>query len=322
MGSKDYLRVVREMRLENGLVWPVPITLAISNALAARVTAGAEVALRARDGRLVAVLEVADKWAPDLALEAREVYGTTDPTHPGVAYLNSAGPVYLGGQIHVLERPAAPRFPRHHRDPRETRALFAERGWSRVVAFQARSPMHRGHEHVTKSALEICDGLLVHPLLGVSRPDDVSADLRMRCYEALLAGYYPAERTLLSVYPAILRYAGPREALLHAITRKNYGCSHFMVGSDPEERQLFDELAPGELGVQPLFFERAFYSTVAASMATEKTAAGDVSMRVEVSSADVRARLARGETPPPEVMRLEVARILVAATRGRSRSAG
>lgn len=308
LGSKDYLRVLGDLRLENGLLWPVPITLAIPAALADRIAVGADVALRARDGRLVAVLDVADKWAPDLALEARAIGEAPSP----------ARPVYLGGALRALERAAAPGFPRHHRDPRHTRALFAERGWSRVVGFHAEGPMHRGHEHVTKAALESCDGLLVHQVAeAAASPDEIPVEVRLRADEALLAGYYPAERTLLSIYPGVTRHAGPREALLHALTRKSYGCSHVLVGPDPEARRLFDGLAPGELGVQPLYFERPFYSSIVGGMATVRTAPGDTSTRLEISSADLRARLLRGETPPPELLRPEVARILVEAMRER-----
>ena len=224
MNSKDYLRVVREMRLENGLPWPLPITLAASPEVAQGLAVGARVGLRARDGRLVATMDVADVWSPDKDLEASEVYRTTDADHPGVAFLRASGSMYIGGEIQVYEPARAALFPEHHRDPRETRALFVERGWRRIVGFQTRNPMHRAHEHLTKSALETVDGLLIHPLVGATSEGDVPAAVRMRCYEALVEHYYPGERVLLAVYPALMRYAGPREAVFHAITRKNYGC--------------------------------------------------------------------------------------------------
>jgi 3'-phosphoadenosine 5'-phosphosulfate synthase len=325
MGSKDYLRVVREMRLENGLVWPMPVTLAAPAEQARELRVGARAALRTRDGRLVAVLDVADLWTPDKDLEAREVYRTTEAQHPSVAHLFAAGPVYVGGEVHVLDRPLRPAFPAHQRDPRETRALFAERGWSRVVGFQTRNPIHRAHEYITKTALETCDGLLIHPLVGATKPGDVPADVRMRCYEALLERYYPASRVLLSIYPAAMRYAGPREAVFHAIARKNYGCSHFIVGRDHagvghyygryDAQKIFGAFAPGELGVEPLFFEDAFYSTVVGGMATEKTAPGDETTRITLSGTAVREMLSRGQPPPPELSRPEVARILVEAMR-------
>ncbi len=325
MTSKDYLRVVREMRLENGLPWSVPITLAVSADQAERIAVGGHVALRSRDGRVVAVLDVADKFLPDKELEAREVYRTTDDEHPGVAYLKSTGAAYLGGELRVIERPAASAFPAYHRDPKDTRALFAEKGWTKIVAFQTRNPIHRAHEYITKTALEICDGLLIHPLVGATKSDDIPADVRMRCYEELIKGYYPKDRVILSIYPAVMRYGGPREAIFHAITRKNYGASHFIVGRDHagvgdyygtyDAQKIFDELAPGELGIQPLCFENAFYSTVIGGMGTAKTAPGDASTQVSLSGTKVREMLSRGELPPPELTRPEVAAVLVESMR-------
>jgi len=330
MGSKDYLRVVRELRLENGLPWSIPISLAIPEDQAERIKVGGQAALRARDGRLVAVLDVSDKWRPDKELEAREVYRTTDAKHPGVAYLMSTPPVYVGGEIHVIDRPAAPVFPTYHRDPAETRALFAERGWARVVGFQTRNPIHRAHEYITKTALEICDGLLIHPLVGATKSDDIPADVRMRCYEVLVEHYYPKPRVLLSIYPAAMRYAGPREAIFHAIARKNYGCSHFIVGRDHagvgnfygtyDAQEIFRVYAPSELGIEPLCFENAFYSTAVGSMGTAKTAPGDASTQVNLSGTKVREMLSRGELPPVEFSRPEVAQILIESMRERPAS--
>jgi sulfate adenylyltransferase/3'-phosphoadenosine 5'-phosphosulfate synthase len=325
MNSKDYLRVVREMRLENGLPWPMPITLAISEAEAEQTRAGSSVALRARNGKIVAVLEVSDQFRPDKELEAREVYRTTDTKHPGVVYLQSTGPVYLGGELRVLDRPAAPLFPHAHRDPAETREIFTQKGWSRVVAFQTRNPIHRAHEYITKTALEICDGLMIHPLVGATKSDDIPAEVRMKCYEVLVRSYYPQDRVLLSIYPAAMRYAGPREAIFHAIARKNYGASHFIVGRDHagvggyygtyDAQALFNAFAPGELGITPLCFENAFYSTVVASMATAKTAPGDASTQVNLSGTKVREMLSRGEVPPAEFTRPEIAKILIESMR-------
>ncbi len=282
MNQKDYLRVVREMRLERGLPWSMPVTLATSEEHARTLAVGSEVALRAPDGRLVAVLDLHDKFSPDKDLEAQRVYGTTETKHPGVAYVMGAGAVYLGGPVHVLERSGTTAFPAHHRDPAQTRAVFAERKWSRVVGFQTRNPIHRAHEFITKTALEICDGLMIHPLVGATKGDDIPADVRMRCYEALIERYYVKERVLLSIYPAAMRYAGPREAIFHAIARKNYGCSHFIVGRDHagvgsyygtyDAQRIFGEFAPGELGIEPLFFENAFFSKAVSSMGTDKTA--------------------------------------------------
>jgi ATP sulfurylase len=266
-------------------------------------------------------MEVSDKFRPDKELEAREVYRTTESKHPGVAYVLGTGPVYLGGEIRVLERPNAPQFPTHHRDPATTRAYFADKGWSTVVAFQTRNPIHRAHEYITKTALEICDGLMIHPLVGATKSDDIPANVRMRCYESLLESYYPRERVLLSIYPAAMRYGGPREAIFHALARKNYGASHFIVGRDHagvgsyygtyDAQHVFDEFSPGELGITPLCFENAFFSTVVGSMATAKTAPGDASTQVNLSGTKVREMLSRGELPPVEFSRPEVARILI-----------
>jgi sulfate adenylyltransferase/3'-phosphoadenosine 5'-phosphosulfate synthase len=321
MGSKDYLKVVRAMRLENGLPWSLPITLAASPEATRGLAPGVRVALRARDGQLVGTMDIADVWSPDKDLEAREVYGTTDIAHPGVAHLRASGSVYLGGQIQAFASATATLFPEHHRDPRQTRALFVERGYRRVVGFQTRNPMHRAHEHITKAALETVDGLLIHPLVGPTREGDVPAATRMRCYEALIEHYYPRDRVVLSAYPAAMRYAGPREAVFHAITRKNYGCSHFIVGRDhagvggyyPADgaRAAFEAFSPGEIGIEPLFFEDAFYSTAAGEMATAKTAPGDAATRRSISGTALRALLARGEMPPAELVRPEVAAILM-----------
>jgi ATP sulfurylase/adenylyl-sulfate kinase len=326
MTSKDYLRVVREMRLENGLPWSVPVTLAVSAGQAEGIRVGGELALRVPDGRIVAVLEVSDKFVPDKELEAREVYRTTDDKHPGVAYLKACGEVYVGGEIRVLERPLSPEFPAYHRDPAKTRELFESRGWVTVVGFQTRNPIHRAHEYITKCALEICDGLLIHPLVGATKSDDIPAPVRMKCYEVLLERYYPKDRAVLSVYPAAMRYGGPREAIFHALARKNYGCSHFIVGRDHagvgtyygtyDAQKIFEQFAPSELGITPLNFENAFYSTTVGTMGTAKTAPGDASTQVSLSGTKVRDMLRAGQLPPPEFSRPEVAQILIDSMKG------
>jgi sulfate adenylyltransferase/3'-phosphoadenosine 5'-phosphosulfate synthase len=321
MGSKDYLKVVHAMRLENGLPWPLPITLAASPEATRGLAVGARVALRARGGAIVGTMEIADVWSPDKDVEAREVYGTTDLAHPGIAHLRASGSVYLGGEIQAFARTTGALFPEHHRDPRQTRALFVERGFRRVVGFQTRNPMHRAHEYLTKAALETVDGLLIHPLVGPTREGDVPAAIRMRSYEALIEHYYPRDRVVLSTYPAAMRYAGPREAVFHAITRKNYGCSHFIVGRDHagfggfhgpgDARRAFESFSPGEIGIEPLFFEDAFYSTALGEMGTVKTAPGDASTRLAISGTALRASLARGEAPPAELVRPEITAILM-----------
>ena len=312
---------VPEGRLTNGLPWSIPVTLQVSRAQADTLTEGTEVALVDERNTVLAILDLAERYLPNREEEAQKVYGTPEATHPGVAAVLGGGEVYLGGALHVLNRPDTVAFPAYHRDPAQTRALFRERGWRTVVGFQTRNPIHRAHEYITKCALEIVDGLLLHPLVGKTKSDDIPAAMRMRCYEILLERYYPQDRVVLSVYPAAMRYGGPREAIFHAIARKNYGCTHFIVGRDHagvgsyygtyDAQKIFDEFAPGELGIQPLKFENAFFSQVTGQMATAKTAPGGSETQVNLSGTKVRQLLANGELPPPEFSRPEVAKILI-----------
>ena len=323
LGAADYRAVVEHMRLTNGLPWSIPVTLQVSRAQADTLTEGTEVALVDERNTVLAILDLAERYLPNREEEAQKVYGTPEATHPGVAAVLGGGEVYLGGALHVLNRPDTVAFPAYHRDPAQTRALFRERGWRTVVGFQTRNPIHRAHEYITKCALEIVDGLLLHPLVGKTKSDDIPAAMRMRCYEILLERYYPQDRVVLSVYPAAMRYGGPREAIFHAIARKNYGCTHFIVGRDHagvgsyygtyDAQKIFDEFAPGELGIQPLKFENAFFSHVTGQMATAKTAPGGPETRVNLSGTKVRQLLANGELPPPEFSRPEVAKILIEA---------
>ncbi|MFZ5815367.1 MAG: sulfate adenylyltransferase [Bacillota bacterium] len=222
MTREDYESVLREMRLAGGLLWALPVTLAVSREQAAPLSAGQEIALESPDGKLMALMRIAEKFSYDKELEALQCYRTADLAHPGVRRLMEQGEVYLGGEVWLVDR-VKPAFPAYHLTPAETRAAFAEKGWQRVVGFQTRNPVHRAHEYIQKCALEICDGLLLHPLVGETKPDDIPAEIRMRAYTAILEGYFPADRTLLSVFPAAMRYAGPREAVWHALCRKNYG---------------------------------------------------------------------------------------------------
>jgi sulfate adenylyltransferase len=319
MGAAEYRSVVEGMRLPGGLLWSLPVTLPVPEALAAACHPGGEVALAGEDGSL-AILTVEDRFARDLAWEARMVYGTDDPRHPGVAALLAEPATCLGGPVKVLRRRGGRRA--HELDPAETRREFAARGWRTVVAFQSRNPAHRAHEYLQKCALEICDGLLIHPLVGRTKGDDIPADVRLRAYEALIAGYYPPERVVLAAFPAPMRYAGPREAVFHAICRKNYGCTHFIVGRDHagvgdfygpfDAQRLLGQLAV-ELGVVPLAFEHAFYCRRCGAMATRKTCPHGPADHVTLSGTAVRAMLRRGELPPPEFTRPEVARVLAEA---------
>ena len=319
MGQEDYERVLEEMRLANGLPWAIPVCLAVDE----RPTQD-RVALADEAGRKLAVLEVAHVYPCATETEAQQVFRTTDAAHPGVARLYSQKPNYLSGRVTVFERPE-PEFPELALDPRDTRAAFAERGWKRVVGFQTRNPIHRAHEYLTKVALETVDGLLIHPLVGETKGDDVPADVRVQCYRTLLDDYYPPERVLLSAFPAAMRYAGPREAIWHAICRKNYGCSHFIVGRDHagvgdyygtyDAQLIFDELEPHELDIEPMFFEHSFWCKACGSMASAKTCPHDREQHVFLSGTMVREMLGAGEVPPAEFTRPEVAEVLIEAYR-------
>jgi sulfate adenylyltransferase len=319
MGREDYERVVEEMRLADGLPWALPVCLAVAEA-----PKGDRVALADESGRLLAVLDVDDVYPYEKEREAERCFRTTDDAHPGVARLLRQHDLYLAGPVTVFERQAPP-FPALHKDPRETRALFAERGWKRVVGFQTRNPIHRAHEYLTKCALETVDGLLVHPLVGETKSDDVPADVRVRAYDVLLERYYPADRVVVSAFPAAMRYAGPREAIWHAICRKNYGCSHFIVGRDHagvgdyygtyDAQLVFDEFEPHELDIEPMFFEHSFWCRACGQMATAKTCPHSGDDHVFLSGTKVRELLASGKLPPAEFSRPEVAEILIEAYR-------
>jgi len=316
MGSGDYESVLEEMRLSSGLPWALPVCLAVEQA-----PRGDRVALS--DGtRPVAVLDVVEVFDYDKEREAQQAFRTTDDAHPGVARLYAQKRKYLAGRVTVFERGTSA-FPELAKDPAETRAEFERRGWKRVVGFQTRNPIHRAHEYLTKVALETVDGLLIHPLVGDTKSDDVPAATRVACYRALIEGYYPQERVVLSAFPAAMRYAGPREAIWHAICRKNYGCSHFIVGRDHagvgdyygtyDAQLIFDEFEAHELDIEPMFFEHSFWCRACGSMASAKTCPHEAAQHVHLSGTKVRELLANGELPPQEFSRPEVAKALVDA---------
>jgi sulfate adenylyltransferase len=319
MGRADYERVVAEMHLASGLPWALPVCLAVDEAPAEDT-----VCLADEDGRLLAVLEVEETFEYDKEREAAQCFRTTDEAHPGVARLYAQKPLYLAGRVTAFER-VPPPYPELALDPAETRAAFAERGWRRVVGFQTRNPIHRAHEYLTKGALETVDGLLIHPLVGETKSDDVPADVRIECYRVLLENYYPADRVVIAAFPAAMRYAGPREAIWHAICRKNYGCSHFIVGRDHagvgdyygsyDAQLIFDDFAPHELDIEPMFFEHAFWCRACGQMATPKTCPHGGDDHVFLSGTKVRELLAAGELPPVEFSRPEVAEVLINAYR-------
>ncbi len=326
MGQADYTSVVHNMRLANGLPWTIPVTLAVSAEQGTRIQAGQVVALVEQANgseRLLAILNVSEKYTYDREVEARNVFRTTEDKHPGVARLYKQGEVLLAGSVDVIDLPlrVQQEFAELRYTPKQTRAIFAERGWRRIVGFQTRNPIHRAHEYIQKTALEIVDGLLLHPLVGETKSDDIPADVRVESYQAILKSYYPASRVLLGVFPAAMRYAGPREAIFHAIARKNYGCTHFIVGRDHagvgkyygtyDAHLIFDEFAPEELGITPLFFEHTFYCKACGQIVSLKTCPHDDSQHLVLSGTQVREKLARGELLPVEFTRPEVSRVLM-----------
>ena len=324
VSEADYTRVVSEMRLANGTVWSVPVTLQVSEEAAGQYPTGGEIALTA-NGEILAVMDVTDVYRPDQTREAEQVYRTADPAHPGVAAVMAAGSVYLGGPVSLVNPLPKGEFDDHKFYPEATREMFQERGWGTIVAFQTRNPIHRAHEYITKVALETVDGLFINPLVGTTKSDDVPASVRMQCYHILIERYYNKDRVLLGVYPAAMRYGGPREAILHAISRQNYGCTHLIVGRDHagvgdyygtyDAQQIFDELGEGDLLITPMRFEHAFYCTRTGQMATPKTTSSGPDEHIQLSGTKVRAMLSAGQLPPPEFSRPEVAEVLINAYR-------
>jgi len=324
MGRADYEAVVAGAAVADGTPWTLPITLAVSEADADAIREGDEVALLDSGGELHGVLTVTDRFRRDLEHEAREVYRSTDDAHPGVRNMRACGPFLLGGPVTVLRRRPLGPGAQLALEPAATRAAFVERGWSTVVAFQTRNPVHRAHEYLTKVALEQVDGLLLHPLVGVTKDDDIPADVRLRCYEVLLEQYYPAERVLLGTFVAAMRYAGPREAVFHGLVRRNFGCSHFIIGRDAagvgryygtyDAQLLYDELGgPARLGFNAFKFEHTFYCSACESMASTRTCPHGADARVILSGTKVRELLAEGEELPHVFTRPEVGEILRAA---------
>ncbi len=326
MGSADYTCVLETMRLKSGLPWSLPITLSVTENEAKELKEGTALGLYDESGLALAILHLEEIFSFDKEKEARLAYGTNDRSHPGVVYTHAQGDFLLGGKIDMIRRPAVQAFQEHRFEPADTRKIFLDKGWSRVVAFQTRNPVHRAHEYIQKCAMEITDALLLHPIVGATKKGDIPADVRMACYKVLLDNYYPKDRTILSVFPAAMRYAGPKEAIFHAICRKNYGVTHFIVGRDHagvgdfygtyDAQNIFKEFEPGELGIQTLFFDHSFYCKRCLGMASAKTCSHDPGERIALSGTKVREMLSKGIKPPPEFSRPEVAQILIDSMTG------
>jgi len=321
MTSNEYKSVLENRRLALGLPWTIPVTLSVKDDAITERQTPFRAALQNRAGDILGIMDVEEVFEFDKKHEAESVLLTSDDAHPGVQYLNGLGSHYAGGKITLFDKVHDdPAFANFLLDPKECRVLFKAKGWERVVAFQTRNPIHRAHEYLQKCALEAVDGLLIHPIMGETKSDDIPAETRMQCYLAMMNNYFPKERVALSILPAAMRYAGPREAIFHAILRKNYGCTHFIVGRDHagvgsyygtyDAQRIFDDFEPGELGIIPLMFEHSFYCKKCLGMASQKTCAHDKEDRVFLSGTKVREMLDSGEKLPVEFTRREVAEIL------------
>ncbi len=322
MGHDDWRGTCVDMKLSNGTFWPIPITLSCDPDLADRIARGQEVALvEEESGQILAIMDVAEKYAIDRELECSQVFRTTDPAHPGVAKVMAQGGVNLAGPVRVLSEGAYPQdFKDLYLRPAETRVLFADRGWSRVAAFQTRNPMHRSHEYLAKVAIEVCDGLMIHQVLGKLKTGDIPAEVRAQAIDTLVNNYFAPDTVIQAGYPIEMRYAGPREALLHALIRQNFGCSHLVVGRDHagvgdyygplDAHHIFDTLDSGSLETEALKIDVTFYCNICQGMATNRTCPHDEAQRLAISGTRLREMFANNESIPAAFSRPEVIEVL------------
>jgi ATP sulfurylase len=328
MGKTEFEAVQQTMRLPDGLPWTIPIVLGVDGDTAKQVREGQTVPLREKSGHVLALLDVEEKYPHDAKAHAESVFGTADKAHPGAKRVLGMGDFLLAGPVTVLQPPSAATFSHLRLSPRQMRDEFAVQGWKTVVAFQTRNPIHRAHEYLMKCAQESVDGLLLHPLVGLTKSDDLSAAVRLKSYEVLLKHYFNPRHSMLAVFPGAMRYAGPREAVFHAILRKNYGCTHFIVGRDHagvtrpdgtpyygsyDAHEIFTNFSDEELGIRLFFYDHAFFCKHCQAIVTEKTAPPNPETRFSLSGTKVRKLLRSGQRPPPEITRPEVADVLIQA---------
>jgi sulfate adenylyltransferase len=322
MLKKDYDNVVEGMHLNDGVLWPIPVTLAVTEDQSSKIKEGDRVVLNYKAAQEpLAIMEVEEKYKYDKDREVKSIFKTNDAKHPGVQKVFEQGDIYIGGKLKVLNLGGYPEMFPELAFPEDTRKIFSENGWDTIAAFQTRNPMHRSHEYLAKIALEICDGLFINPIVGKLKEGDIPADVRMKCYRVLIDNYFPKDRVVLKVYPMEMRYAGPKEAVLHAIIRQNFGCSHLIIGRDHagvgdyygpfEAQDIFDDISEDELEIKPLKLDWTFWCNRCGGMASMKTCPHKKEDRILISGTELRKRLARGEVPPPEFTRKEVADILI-----------
>ncbi len=322
MGHDDWRGSCVDMKMADGTFWPIPITLPVASDVADAIATGEEVALAdGETANVLALMTVTEKYRPDTALEAEHVYRTTDPEHPGVAKVLAQGAVNLAGPVRVLDEGVYPgQYPHLYIRPEESRKMFEDNGWSTVAAFQTRNPMHRSHEHLAKIAIEVTDGVFIHQVLGKLKAGDIPAETRTKAIQAMIDNYFVPKTVIQAGYPIEMRYAGPREALLHALIRQNYGCSHLIVGRDHagvgdyygpfDAHHIFDQLWDGALLTQPLKIDITFYCRKCYGMATGKTCPHGAEDRIQISGTEQRQMLTEGTEIPPEFSRPEVVTIL------------